>query len=429
MSRRHRLTSAGLDRLAAGPGEAADLALLRRGQLSRRLIMIEGVVRRAEPGLGLRAAAGVLAETRRGSPASAERSLLHPCLGTWAARSLAAMAPGGPPERVPADPGYLAALAAAAVLSSDAVVRHRPLRLEPMGGAVVLPGLGRLHSPGPHCGLATLDHGRLLLAGRRSAPGWQAVRRFRYATAGLRIDLALEDLDPYRDDYVWPVSPRLSATEAERWRAALARAWSLLAADHRLYAEAMGRVLAAVVPLKAGPAGSLAATSPRTFGAVALAFVDDPVELAALLVHEVQHMKLAALLDLVPLHTGAGDALHRVPWRPDPRPVEGVLQGTYAHLGLSDFWAARCVRGKGPGAHRARERFALHHAHAVTGSLILRAADELTPAGRRFAGTMAEALRLNRRHAVLQAPATTALPARAERKAADAGAPTCFRKP
>ena len=46
------------------------------------------------------------------------------------------------------------------------------------------------------------------------------------------------------------------------------------------------------------------------------------------------------------------------PWRDDPRPVEALLQGAYAHLGVTDYWRARRHRAEGSDAVAAAERFA-----------------------------------------------------------------------
>lgn len=63
--------------------------------------------------------------------------------------------------------------------------------------------------------------------------------------------------------------------------------------------------------------------------------------LALLLIQEFQHVKLGAVLDLYDLFDPADDRLLHAPWRDDPRPLEGLLQGTYAHLAVTDFWHAR----------------------------------------------------------------------------------------
>ena len=53
-------------------------------------------------------------------------------------------------------------------------------------------------------------------------------------------------------------------------------------------------------------------------------------------VHEMQQFKLSAVLHVVPLAL-SDDGGDRAPWRPDPRPHADLLQGTYAHLGVSEF--------------------------------------------------------------------------------------------
>ena len=54
----------------------------------------------------------------------------------------------------------------------------------------------------------------------------------------------------------------------------------------------------------------------------------DAPALAAALVHEVQHSKLNAVIDIVPLvRPGVGHRRYYAPWRDDPRPPAGLLQG------------------------------------------------------------------------------------------------------
>jgi hypothetical protein len=62
----------------------------------------------------------------------------------------------------------------------------------------------------------------------------------------------------------------------------------------------------------------------------------DSVTLAETLVHEFQHVKLSGLFDLVPLSEFGGDTVY-APWRCDPRPAAGLLQGVYAHIGIVRF--------------------------------------------------------------------------------------------
>jgi HEXXH motif-containing protein len=113
-------------------------------------------------------------------------------------------------------------------------------------------------------------------------------------------------------------------------------------------------------------------------------------DLAESLVHEAHHTKLDCLHELVPLYHPTGGALHRVGWRPDPRPVPGVLQGAYAHLALTDLWARARRSTAVPEAWRGQAERQLDACWADVGEAlsILRESDELTFAGREFVEEM-----------------------------------------
>jgi HEXXH motif-containing protein len=135
-------------------------------------------------------------------------------------------------------------------------------------------------------------------------------------------------------------------------------------------------------------------TSRNAFGSIALSLPDDDVIMALTLAHEVQHSKLAALMDLVPLVSETAAGRYYVPWRPDPRPLAAVLQGMYAHLEVARFWRRR--RGRAPDtaeAWHANVEFAkwLNSCALVADSV--RGSPELTGCGAVFAEGMIEVLR------------------------------------
>jgi uncharacterized protein len=72
----------------------------------------------------------------------------------------------------------------------------------------------------------------------------------------------------------------------------------------------------------------------------------DTRHLDALLLHEFQHVKLHGLIDMYDLFDPSDVRRMPVPWRPDPRPVEGVLHGAYAHLALAHLWRSRGDSGR-----------------------------------------------------------------------------------
>ncbi|MBZ4324130.1 aKG-HExxH-type peptide beta-hydroxylase, partial [Streptomyces huiliensis] len=174
-----------------------------------------------------------------------------------------------------------------------------------------------------------------------------------------------------------------------RWRAALGL---LRATDPQRAAETTA-LLRCLVPV-ARPADDAGAAVSATFraapGAILATLPHTAADLAEVLVHETQHTKLAVLHDLVPLHDAGPAAVYRVAWRPDPRPLAGVFQGTYAHLALAEFWD-RAVRGAAvPAAVReeARARRDSYRRQVAEAVPILLESSELTPAGREFATGM-----------------------------------------
>jgi uncharacterized protein len=113
-----------------------------------------------------------------------------------------------------------------------------------------------------------------------------------------------------------------------------------------------------------------------------------PNTLALLLIHEFQHVKLGAVLDLFDLCDSADRRLFYAPWRDDPRPVEALLQGAYAHVGVADYWRGRRHRADGPEALVADQRFAQWRLLTTEAIDTLAGSGALTPLGSRFVARM-----------------------------------------
>ena len=217
---------------------------------------------------------------------------------------------------------------------------------------------------------------------------WEPVRAL--AAPGIRV--ALEDTDPYRDCHQWPASPRLTDEEFAEWQRGFALAWREIQTHHPAYAPALATGLTTLMPMTAGPAGSdVSAAARHGFGAIGTALPGDPVTLALLLMHEFQHVKLGAVLDLYDLFDPDDKRLYHAPWRKDPRPLEGLLQGTYAHLAVSEFWRVRAGLGEHDQAEAA-ERYEHWRAHTAAAIETLANSDSLTPLGMRFADAMRTAI-------------------------------------
>ena len=220
------------------------------------------------------------------------------------------------------DRAHLAGLAAAAALRSGVAAE---LQMPVRGGLVHVPTVGA----------AAVSHGhgstRLLTVapGRRPAPdGGGRWSKARYVSAPPFVRLAVEDLDPFRDCQEWPAA----------------------------------RACAVALPGQHARRG----------------------ELSELLLHEFQHVKLNALLDLYQLCNPAYRSRMHVPWRRDTRPVDRVLYGLYAYLAVTHLHRSR---GRPARATYLRYRSWV----AETAAALLKAHDALTPAGRRFVTGLAAA--------------------------------------
>ena len=395
------LTSAQLDELASGYGSAAAVRALADEQLNvSRTLLGEVWARAVAPDRRARAAWELLTELDGPEPAALDAVLAHPYTRTWAVRCLTGGSPGtaGPA----ADLGGLAELAAAAALRAGL---DEPVTVPVRDGVLRLPTLGRLLLDG--CAEAELrcaDGGFTVRAGehrlRVEWPGdggerrWQPLRRVALpAGAHGPWTVALEDTDPQRDSHSWPLADRLDDAELASWEQALAVAWRFTGEQLPGYADGLAAGLAAVTPLRPGPAGKdVSAAARQAFGVVGIARPVRPLLLAQLLVHEFQHVKLGAVLDFHDLFDQQDERLFYAPWRPDPRPLDMLFQGTYAHLAVTEFWRAVLRApvggGAGPDPETARQAaFSFAYWRSCTAEAVesLAGSGSLTELGLRFA--------------------------------------------
>ncbi|MDG6106400.1 FxsB family radical SAM/SPASM domain protein [Dactylosporangium aurantiacum] len=365
-----------LDDLASGAGSAGTTSwLLEQGQLYAKALLMDVVGSLSLPA-PLAEAWQLLNQLAETAPDAFGRVLRQPWLRQWLLSCL-------PDAEAPADLGYLATLTGAAAVHAGADAR---LWVPVRDGRVHLPGLGSAVT-GPAPGGATLRvtpdgftvtapgspavavrHGR---AGE--PPGWLPARH-----AGPDDwPVLLDDLDAHRDCQEWPVADRLDDAAARAWDARLRGAWTVLTREAPDYLPALRGAVHTVVPLRDDPAGEQRSSTRReAFAAVGLAAADDAAT-AVLLVHELQHVKLGALLDLCELGEPDNLTTVTVPWRDDERPVEAALQGLYAHLAVADLWRRRT------GAEAAGN-FRRYRTWVSTAAAGLRRTSALTGAGTRF---------------------------------------------
>ncbi|MEU4556248.1 FxsB family cyclophane-forming radical SAM/SPASM peptide maturase [Micromonospora violae] len=376
-----------LDDLATGHGSASTLALLAATQLSITRALLAACRDRS----GTTAAWELLVHLDQVAPEAVRAVLAHPFVRPSLVHRLGSSAPSGLATAVDPLPALAiaAALRAGVAATVDVPARADAITL-PTLGSLVLPGLGESAEvtvrPGEFQVRGGSAEQSVLLEPLASpSAGWLPTREV--SVPGGR--LLLEDGDPYRDCYGQPVQPRLDAPAAGALGRTLTAAWRVVQRDVPAHAAALDGGLRAVVPLAPDPARPLqSATARHAFGAVAVTPHPDPETMAVLLVHEWQHAKLGAVLDLYDLvEPGQGSRI-RVPWRPDPRPPEGVLQGVYAHLAVTQVWRARAATDRGEAS--------AHAAHFLAwtrdGVDALLASRSLTAAGERFVGQLRHAL-------------------------------------
>jgi uncharacterized protein len=303
-------------------------------------------------------------------PQSVQEILAYPYIQAWATRCLD---PRGTADAL--DRAHLGGVAGAVALRAGIEtqvilpVRDGAISLPTVGAFVVAPGTGPV---------ARVQVSPLGVSCASAIGEWQAVRRV--AAAGLEV--TVDDVDPFRDCQAWVPAGRLPAAVWGAWRLALPAALARLTAELPGYASVLCAGLRSVVPILPDAMGWRRSGSARqAFGAAAVALPDDPGSLSELLLHEMQHVKLAALANQFDLVDRADRGLFSVPWRRDPRPIEGLLHGAYAHLAVAELWRARAMATSDEAAANS---YLLYRSWVEDAIDTLLSADSLLPAGERF---------------------------------------------
>ncbi|MGK3936935.1 HEXXH motif domain-containing protein [Streptomyces caeruleatus] len=349
-----RMTAEDLGALARCRPAAPALAVLRKGQISHRLLLLKGLAdaaRRTVPGLWAQGASvgwDLCVQVYAANPRALEQVVLHPHAGVWLRRCLRALHGTGPDQDLAVDLVRLGTFGHAAALRGGlrprlALPAHDGLLWLPTLGGIRFPeGVGTVRLDGwtavlPDAEVDLRGYGQRGARARRLPPHRLAVTS---AAALPRLSVVVEDADPYRDVHGFPVQPRQTAAQRAAWHTVLEQAWRLLTDLMPERAADSAALWSSLVPLRPGPSGRGRSSSTReAYGAVAVAPGQDPVRLAETVLHETSHIALAALTDLVDLTDPDDSTHHSVGWRPDLRPLSAVLTGAHAHLGLLDYWA------------------------------------------------------------------------------------------
>ena len=372
---RHLIDIEAFDLLAAGPGDRASIVALSDAMYSVNRGLVVALARRLSDRsceLGRAAADGwrLLAALDTEYPQAVQEVLTYPFIQAWATRCLD---PQGTADDL--DRAHLGGVAASVALRAGVEIE---LSLPVRDGAVFLPSAGAFvvaPGTGPVARVRISPSGVTCAS---SAGEWQAVRRV--CAAGLSV--AVDDVDPFRDCHAWVPAGRLSAASWRSWQLALPAAVDRLSSELPDYASVLHAGLRSVVPILPEAAGlRLSGSTREAFGAAAVALPDDPRSLGELLVHEMQHVKLAALADQFDLFDRADGRLFPVPWRRDPRPIYGLLHGTYAHLAVAELWRARAVALPD---RPTVDRYLTYRSWVEDEIDVMQAAGSLLPAGERF---------------------------------------------
>lgn len=373
----------------SGAGDRPEIELFQAGQVSRRLVQLRAIldlVRRDAPEAGTVAGLwdsfAALAEVQRHNPLAVTDLLSGPQVGAWAARCLRRLTGRSSATPLWVHLAHLGAVAAAAAIRSGVRVEVRvPVR----SGTVSLPTIGRAAVDRPErWALAMCTSGDPLLLDGSAPLDWQPVRLLRTGQLVIPFDYT----DPYWSCFGLPVTSNLDDRQVERWRGQFENAWAILTKRHQHRLAAITAAIRCLVPVdRGGLNGGVSASSGDAPGAVALTEPTSPERLAATLVHEVQHFRLYALHDLVPLYRTAGQLLLS-PWRNDPRRLPGLLHGTVAFLGVAEFWSGEWpVSGRGAELTYARTVRQLR-----VGCRILNDSPDLTPTGRALVAELTAAI-------------------------------------
>lgn len=385
---------------------------------STRLVLLKTLLTRADrshlPAGRAHALHGhwaLLEDAEHHDPGAVRGALGYPAVGNWLAYALDA-APGRGFARALAGLGPLAATVA------TAAGRDLDLDLATLGGRLTLPGLGACATTAPRVRLTAagdrlvvtpqgaepvvLSRAAVLDRARQSAAvNWRPL----HTLPGGRA--VLDDQDPHlfhRADRERLAGLRPATLtepgEAARWQHLWQRALRLLREADPERAAEVTALVRAVVPVLWKPDVSASATQLASPWAVLTTRPRTPEEMAEVLVHEVQHSKLAVLGGAAHLHHQGAEAVYRIGWRSDPRPLGAVVQGTYAHLALADLWARLARRATATPAERAAAlRRSAHYGEQVDYALfLLLGSGQLTAQGTEFVEGM------RRRHVRLGAP-------------------------
>jgi HEXXH motif-containing protein len=326
------------------------MALLERTQHSHRRLALRALLDQlqANPVVVSRqvdpeAAWRTLSSAEQQDPDAVAEILMYPTVGVWLTRALHYTRPG---RTTPwQELGYLHVIAAAAAVRCGRSCR---IQVPVNHGIVALPTVGHVRVSGSFpigsVEVVSTDGGARIQVGRShtiplddSDAAFTPAERQATTSRGLTLRTWIEDKDPYHG-FGAPRRPtELTEAEFAEWRKLLHEAWDVLTLHHPDHARELAAGLRTLGPIEPD-LDTVGASSPAAFGGIRLSANGSATDFAEALVHEMQHSKLNALLNMVRLTDDEHARRYLAPWRDDPRPLVGVVHGIYAFTCGVEFW-------------------------------------------------------------------------------------------
>lgn len=173
---------------------------------------------------------------------------------------------------------------------------------------------------------------------------WLPIRQIMELPGGGK--LALDDVSPVRHDIIGKSIERLNSDEFAALQKIFREAWQILESDQSFspHPEVIAEGLRTIVMLEKPGDLNASLSTADSFGAIGLTKPNDSARLAETLVHEWSHNGLYGLINLLSLNEedlynqDNSIKAYYAPWRNDPRPFEGLMQGTVAHIAIAEYF-------------------------------------------------------------------------------------------
>ncbi len=161
--------------------------------------------------------------------------------------------------------------------------------------------------------------------------------------------LVLRDTNPLRSLEAHPDKQGnevdLGGRAPEDWTGMLDRALNLIERHLPASRAAIDLMIRHVVPVGYHEEQHLSASYREALGVVYTSLHPSVLTMAEALLHETAHNVLHAMMELDPILQNPPDELVESPWRPDPRPLSGVLLAVHAFLPVEALLRSMIAKG------------------------------------------------------------------------------------